>query len=270
MNSKTTFNLRYKLIFILMLLTLISACAPPRKAKVVERKTITERIETERIGGRLIRHVQSGDTLHSIAFAHNLNPSDVAAWNNLSDVRKLQVGQRIRLTEPIGFVKKEKQVVVTSIPVTRGSESSESSDSNSTQASQKTITVNPEVNKSDTLSWSWPTKGNVIANFALSRGQQGIDIQAPQGQAVRASSSGVVVYVGNGLKGYGNLVILKHNDRFLSAYAHNQEILVLEGDRVRAQQIIGSVGLNKRGIAALQFQIRENGKPVNPLNYLKG
>lgn len=267
MNLKATFNARYKLIFVLALLSLVSACAPPRKAAVSERTTITERIETERIGGRLIRHVQPGDTLHSIAFVHNLNPNDIAAWNNVGDSRKLQVGQRIRLTEPIGFVKKQNPVVVTSVPI---GQARENSPANTKPLNEKSVIAKSDALESDNTSWSWPTKGKVVTNFALAKGQQGIDIQASQGQAVRASSSGVVVYVGNGLKGYGNLVILKHNDRFLSAYAHNQEVFVFEGDRVRAQQIIGSVGLNKRGIAALQFQIREFGKPVNPLNYLKG
>lgn len=260
----------HKIIIIVVLASVISACAPPRKAAVVERETITERVETERIGGRLIRHVQPGDTLYSIAFVHNLNPNDVAAWNDVSDTRKLPIGKRIRLTKPIGFKPKQTPVKVESIVVGKtpaANTATQPANPKLSTGSAKDAKPAPVV--SNQLAWTWPTKGKVIQRFSLSQGQQGVNIQAPQGQAVRAASVGEVVYVGNGLKGYGNLVILKHNELFLSAYAHNQEIFVREGDRVKSQQKIGSVGLNKQGVAALQFQIRRNGKPVNPLAYLK-
>lgn len=261
-----------KLTIAFVLVCVLSACAPPRKAVVIERETITERVETERIGGRLIRYVQPGDTLHSIAFVHNLNPNDVAAWNGVSDTRKLLVGKRIRLTKPIGFKPKQAPVKVESVVVaepTRTANKPQARPAGSTPPTDSVEASKPAAVASSNLAWSWPTNGKVIQRFALSQGQQGVDIQAPQGQAVRAASAGQVVYVGNGLKGYGNLVILKHNALFLSAYAHNQEIFVREGDRVKSQQKIGSVGLNKQGVAALQFQIRRNGKPVNPLAYLK-
>jgi lipoprotein NlpD len=108
----------------------------------------------------------------------------------------------------------------------------------------------------------------VIRRFSPSSTQQGIDILGTQGQAVTASAPGEVVYVGNSLKGYGNLVIIKHNDNFLSAYAHNQKIIVSEGQKISARQVIGSVGVNNRRESALHFQIRRKGKPVNPLSYL--
>jgi len=279
---KISFSLIYKVTITVVLVSLISACAPPRKAAVTERETITQRAEAERIGGRLIRYVQPGDTLYSIAFAHNLNPNDVAAWNDVSDTRKLHVGKRIRLTQPIGFKPKPTSVKVESIVVgkppaaaanstanTTASTTASTTRSNDSTASPTTGTAQSAAIISNKIHWTWPTKGKVIQRFSLSQGQQGVDIQAPQGQAVRATGVGEVVYVGNGLKGYGNLVILKHNELFLSAYAHNQEIFVREGDRVKSQQKIGSVGLNKYGVAALQFQIRRNGKPVNPLAYLK-
>jgi len=118
------------------------------------------------------------------------------------------------------------------------------------------------------LNWHWPTKGHLIAGFSIAKGKQGIDIQAPNGEPVLASASGEVVYVGNSLKGYGNLVIIKHNQSYLSAYAHNSSILVSEGQRIASRQKIGTVGLNKQRVNALHFQIRKNGKPVNPINYL--
>ena len=93
-----------------LLVISVSACAPPRRAQVIERNVITERVETERIGGPLVRHVQHGDTLYSIAFAHDLNPNDIAAWNNISNINHLLIGQRLRLTKPIGFVRKSTPV----------------------------------------------------------------------------------------------------------------------------------------------------------------
>jgi lipoprotein NlpD len=118
------------------------------------------------------------------------------------------------------------------------------------------------------VNWSWPFDGKVIRRFTPSSTQQGIDILGKIGQAVMASAPGEVVYVGNSLKGYGNLVIIKHNDNFLSAYAHNQKIVVSEGQKVSHKHIIGSVGSNNRREKALHFQIRRKGKPVNPLSYL--
>jgi lipoprotein NlpD len=116
--------------------------------------------------------------------------------------------------------------------------------------------------------WTWPTKGRVVANFAPSAGRQGIDISGENGQAVLASSSGEVVYVGNGLKGYGNLVIVKHNEEYLSAYAHNKETFVREGQRINTGYRIASLGKNKLKSNVLHFQIRQHGKPVDPKKYL--
>ena len=112
-------------------------------------------------------------------------------------------------------------------------------------------------------------QGRVIKKFALKQGQQGIDIQSTQGASVVATHAGEVVYAGNGLPGYGNLVIVKHSERFLSAYAHNKNIFVSEGEQVKSRQKIGSIGANKTGNAVLHFQVREYGKPVDPLRYLK-
>ena len=116
--------------------------------------------------------------------------------------------------------------------------------------------------------WIWPVDGKLIRRFSPSSTQQGVDIAATKGKPVVAAAAGEVVYVGNSLKGYGNLIIVKHNENFLSAYAHNRNILVKEGQRVTDRQHIGSVGINNRRESALHFQIRRNGKPVNPLQYL--
>lgn len=250
-----------------ILLSLCAACSAPSKVRVEERATIDSRIETEKIGGSRIRIVQSGDTLHALAFASSLSVQQLAAWNNLSDTGKLQIGQRIRLTRPLNYVpppnpakarpKKNRPIAVESVPAGKDDAASNVAKRppKSSAASQK-------------RSWIWPVDGKVIGRFASSQTQQGIDIQGKLGQTVVAAMPGEVVYVGNGLKGYGNLVIIKHDEIFLSAYAHNQETFVREGQQVSARASVGSVGLDKRKRQSLHFQIRKHGKPVNPLTYL--
>ena len=117
--------------------------------------------------------------------------------------------------------------------------------------------------------WQWPAKGKVLREFSLQEGgNKGIDIAGNLGDPVRAVAPGKVVYSGSGLRGYGNLVIIKHSDNYLSAYAYNKRLLVKEGDGVKAGMQIGKMGQNDRGQVLLHFEIRRNGKPVNPLLYL--
>ena len=116
--------------------------------------------------------------------------------------------------------------------------------------------------------WQWLVTGRVIDSFLPAKGQQGIAILGVLNKSVVAAKSGEVVYVGNALKGYGNLIIIKHSEHFLSAYAHNSKILVSEGRMLSKGQAIGAVGYDNERRSALHFQIRINGKPVNPRNYL--
>ena len=280
---------RLHTVSILLGVGLISGCAPPPKVAVEERSVLTARQESEKLGGQIIRIVEPGDTLYSIAFVSGLDVNRVAAWNGIRDTSRLEVGQRIRLTAPLGFkyqppvsstvtgnsakpatnnrVKQSPAVVKTTTPTAKP------------PSAQPSVTNKPPANSAPRsrkfaapvwtgTRWWWPTKGAVIGRFELASGRQGIDIKAAAGQPVIAAGDGEVVYVGNSLKGYGNLIIIKHNEQFLSAYAHNQNIYVKEGDMVKARGRIGAVGLNNRRQNALHFQIRKNGKPVNPLNYL--
>jgi lipoprotein NlpD len=139
---------------------------------------------------------------------------------------------------------------------------------------KKAATVVPGVvaeNKIDEIEfWLWPAKGRLIETFSPAKdGNKGIDITGTSGSPIFASSAGKIVYVGAGLKKYGRMVIIKHNDNFVSAYACNQRLLVKEGQRVTAGQKIASMGTAKQGMAILHFEIRLNGKPVDPLKYLK-
>lgn len=252
---------------LILLLSAGWSCSPPPKVPVIERATIDPRIATEKIGGSVIRIVQDGDTMHGIAFASGLNVNQLAAWNNVKDTSKLRVGQRIRLTKPLDFVESGRAsgrpVATNKARSTSPGKSIKRGAARSSQSERATARAT-----GGSLSWVWPTSGKIIGRFASSQTQQGIDIQGEVGQPVVASEAGEVVYVGSGLKGYGNLVIIKHNERFLSAYAHNQETFVGEGEIISARTKIGSIGLDKQRRNALHFQIRRDGTPVNPLAYL--
>ena len=118
------------------------------------------------------------------------------------------------------------------------------------------------------LVWGWPTKGKVIAGFNENGGPKGVQIAGNLGQAIVASAPGRVVYTGNGLRGYGNLVIIKHNDTYLSAYAHNRVVLVKQGDVVTRGQKIAEMGKSDANRVMLHFEIRRMGKPVDPMKFL--
>ena len=272
--------------------TLLVACAPRHQAEVVERKVLTQRELDEKIGGQFIRIVQPGDTLYSIAFGSDLDVNKVAAWNEISDTSRLIAGQRIRLTEPVGFrdpralpkknttvntadntVKKTRRPTANqqrnpsvSPPPARSSQTSKPVTVRPATQAPKTSNQNPI--ERPVLKWRWPLRGTLLSRFNPAKGQQGIDIQGQYGQAVKASAAGEVVYVGDSLKGYGNLVIIKHTANYLSAYAHNHTIVVREGQRITQGQAIATLGRNLRGQSVSQFQIRKDGDPVDPMLYL--
>lgn len=134
-------------------------------------------------------------------------------------------------------------------------------------------TAEPTVSSTSTsapiAAWRWPTEGNVIENFSASEGgNKGVDIAGSKGQAIVATADGRVVYAGNALRGYGNLIIIKHNDDYLSAYAHNETMLVREQQEVKAGQKIATMGSTGTSSTRLHFEIRYKGKSVNPLRYL--
>jgi lipoprotein NlpD len=117
--------------------------------------------------------------------------------------------------------------------------------------------------------WHWPTTGPIIKAFSLNRNvNKGIDLGGKLGEAVSSAGDGTVVYAGNGILGYGNLIIIKHNQEFLSAYAHNSRVLVEEGTNVKVGQVIAEIGSSGTDRNKLHFEVRREGKPVNPLYYL--
>ena len=245
----------------LALVIALTACSPPRKAAVFERATLSQAQESEKLGGRHIRIVQPGDTLFGIAFANGLDAVKLAAWNGVSSSAKLQIGQRLRLTQPLGFIS-ESQSQSEAVRLDRSARLK----TNKPSRTEPITSGNATVNTNET-NWRWPVGGALLSRFNLARGQQGVDIGAPLGEPVVAAKSGEVVYVGNGLKGYGNLVIVKHHADFISAYAHNLETFVREGQSVVTGQRLATVGQYK-GRSALHFQIRQFGEPIDPLIHL--
>lgn len=133
----------------------------------------------------------------------------------------------------------------------------------------ETRTPAPGTEEVDGIDWSWPAKGRVVSGFSETSNLKGIDIAGTMGEPVEASASGKVVYTGSGLRGYGKLIIIKHNKTYLSAYAHNSKILVKEGQSVSKGEEIGEMGNTDANQVMLHFEIRRFGKPVDPMNYLK-
>jgi lipoprotein NlpD len=151
---------------------------------------------------------------------------------------------------------------------TRNSESSSPSSSASPPTSSTPSASSPAAADSERLDWAWPTKGKIISGFSDTANLKGIDIAGTAGQAIHASAAGRVVYAGSGLRGYGKLIIIKHNATYLSAYAHNREILVKEGQQVTRGQTIAEMGNTDADQVKLHFEIRRQGKPMDPTKYL--
>jgi len=205
--------------------------------------------------------VNRGETLYAIAFRYGLDYRNLAALNHLHPPYKIQAGQKIRLQAS----KPKTSRYWTKKPISKRKITSVRL---KPQTQYRAMSHTP-IRTVSRLSWQWPTRGTVISGFSPSvAGNKGIDIAGQYGQAVYASAAGVVVYCGSGLRGYGQLIIIKHNDEYLSAYAHNSQLLVKEGMVVKTGQQIAKMGNSASTRIKLHFEIRQAGKPVNPLIFL--
>jgi lipoprotein NlpD len=199
--------------------------------------------------------VQPGDTLYEIAFRYGLDHRDLAAWNGLGDGSFIRAGQTLRLDAPPG----QASARVSERPSSRPS----------VGAGRP-----PPARPSDSQArapgdWRWPTTGRVVSAFGRNpKNPNGLQIRGEPGQAIHAAAGGEVVYSGSGLIGYGQLIIVKHSEAYLSAYGHNRDIKVREGQRVTAGQVIASMGEGPGKTPLLHFEIRRNGKPVDPILFL--
>ncbi len=230
--------------------------------------------------------VKRGDTLFSIAFRYGWDWKALAARNNIPEPYTIHVGQAIR------FDGRSASSAVAAAPVVAPQVSSSTSSSPSgslkttvisrpvhaapvvtapASTSSATVPVNTPVvaGARSASGWAWPTNGILIAKFSSNGSlNKGIDIAGDLGQPVLAASDGSVVYAGSGLRGYGELVIIKHSDTYVSAYGHNRRLLVREGQQVKAGQTIAEMGSTGTDRVKLHFEIRRQGKPVDPLEFL--
>ncbi len=208
--------------------------------------------------------VKRSDTLYSIAWRYGLDYKQLAAWNRIDVNAPIHPGQRLRLVRPSGGTVASTAAQETVKPTRSQGETSVAPGKPATKAPATLASYSGR----DPRSWLWPTNGKLLSTFlAADLARRGIRIAGKTGQPVRAVADGKVVYSGNGLAGYGNLIIIKHSDTFLSAYAYCQERLVQEGKLVRAGSKVATMG-SRENRPQLHFEIRRNGKPVDPLKYL--
>jgi lipoprotein NlpD len=226
--------------------------------------------------------VKSGDTLIRIGMDNGQSWRDIARWNNIENPNLIETGQVLRVTPP-----EETGVVVRPVSSTNVVTSpTPASAASAPAAATNTAAVRPPASAAspsnsstpannlanadsaeETVSFQWPTRGNVLAGFDEVK-NKGIDIAGKAGDPVLAAADGKVVYAGSGLRGYGNLVILKHNNTYLTAYAHNQSLLVKEDQAIKRGQKIAEMGNSDADQVKLHFEIRRQGKPVDPAKYL--
>jgi lipoprotein NlpD len=190
--------------------------------------------------------VQKGDTLSSIARQFQHSNSQIISWNKLADPNDIKVDQVLRVAPQ------------------SGSNSAASKMRGDTRPARTNSA--PVANEKDAIDWAWPASGKV--NNGTGQGKKGIDILGQLGQPVLAAASGKVMYAGSGIRGYGNLLIVKHNSNLLSVYAHNKSIIAKEGQTVRKGQQIAEMGKSDSNAVKLYFEIRRQGKPVDPTAYL--
>ena len=203
--------------------------------------------------------VARGDNLYRIASSNGIAVQDLAAWNSISVPYTIHPGQRLRLYPPAGGAG-------VSLPPARGSDRKPAARTAVTSPIRPAPTTKPV---DSGIAWRWPADGALLSRYAAGEPtQQGIDIAGKAGAPVRAAGEGVVVYSGSGLVGYGELIIIKHNDAWLSAYGHNRSRLVNEGQLVKAGQQVAEMGRSGAARDMLHFEVRYNGKPVDPLQYL--
>jgi len=250
--------------------------------------TSTTSLPVSRREARAAVHVvQRGETLSKIAWQHRVDQQELAAWNGLHNPDELRIGQRLRLVPPRGYVAAapaarageptRQSSPPRSAATTRSSPPTSSPPARSTPApaarpptsSGASTAPRTGAPAATAIRWAWPTDGSIVARFGADDGVgSGIGIGGREGQPVRAAAGGRVVYAGGGLIGYGQLVIIKHDETFLSAYGYNAELLVTQGQDVVRGATIALMGKGPNRQPRLHFEIRRNGVPVDPLLFV--
>lgn len=268
---------------------LLSGCAgffsfdPPPERQVYTSARDSEPLPERPVGPNDYM-VRKGDTMYSIAFRNQLDYRELAKWNDIGSNFLIYPGQVLHLYKPAPAT------IITGDIVSQPIEVSEAPrpqpiplQSNLPAAAPLPITPDPGTGAVVTLpapaaslpsaavgdnGWQWPTQGVVVRGYNPSQGAKGLDFTGNIGQPVVAAAAGKVVYSGSALKGYGELVIIKHDELRLSAYGYNSKRLVKEGDVVRGGQPIAELGMGPENKPVLHFEIRERGKPINPVPFL--
>ena len=219
-----------------------------------------------------VRIVRPGDSLYTIAWTAGLDYRDVARWNTLQTPYTLQVGQKIYLGGERSGTEISTSLVVSGLQAKKPVSASSPAIVDRATSSKPSVgqIVPPVTGKTPDSEegWVWPAGGDVITHFNDAAGENGIDIAGADGSPIRAAANGKVVYAGTGLRGYGLLLIIKHDETFLSAYAHNRAVTVNEGDQIYSGQVIAKMGQSGTSSVRLHFEIRRNGQPIDPLTIL--
>jgi len=205
--------------------------------------------------------VKPGDTLIRIGMDHGQSGRDIARWNKLDNPNLIETGQVLRVVPPAPDAPLAKTTAAPAPAIAPTSAAS-------APVAAPTAPAAPSAAE-DAMSFQWPARGNLISGFDESK-NKGLDIGGKVGDPVLAAADGRVVYAGAGLRGYGNLIILKHNNTYLTAYAHNQTLLVKEDQVIKRGQKIAEMGNSDADQVKLHFEIRRQGKPVDPAKYLSG
>lgn len=274
-----------------ILLVLLPGCSSRTAPAPVTTLELRENFYQERNRGSLSGSsytVQRGDTLYAIAFRAGKDVRQLARLNGIANPYTIYPGQRLKLSGPLPKASVQAKPVVAKTTPTKNTNKNSSSQAKSnssvkpakpvapknqkgyvqTTAKKPEKTANPTLNR-NLVQWQWPVKGKIISGFSSQQhGNKGIDIAGRDGARVNAAASGQVVYAGNALRGYGNLIIIKHNEDYLSAYAHNRQLLVKEKQMVTAGQQIAELGSTDATDPRLHFEIRFRGSSVDPLKYL--
>ena len=286
-----------KAVIVALVVALLSACghsrvvrrdydSPPSRASTASRGSRpASRAAASPIPRGAVHSVRAGETLYGISFRYGLRYQDVAAWNGIGEPYTIEIGQRLRLRPGSSIASSAgaqprpgaTRPYAPSNPRPSAPASNSPRPLNPVPGTVATLPptqpqvqpVRPTAPALGAPAWRWPTQGQIIGRYVSGdQTQQGINIAGSAGQSVLAAADGVVVYSGAGLVGYGELIIIKHSDEWLSAYAHNRRRLVTEGSRVKSGEVIAEMGKTGAIRDMLHFEIRRNGKPVDPLAFL--
>ncbi len=293
---------KFRITLLVLLVGSLAACGTTHRAAPVSERSIGGNKAKSAVDGNFYT-VKKGDTLYRIALDFGQSYSELVTWNRLADPNDIKVDQVLRITPPDAPVARSGGAQTGAVATGSGAEArslaapvgstagnkngprgekrpySDSTLADLQKAEGTAASTGPKTAASndkpasavaatddETVSWMWPAEGKLVATFDDNK--KGIDIAGKSGQQVLAAGAGKVMYAGSGIRGYGNLVIVKHTSTLLSAYAHNKTIHVKEGQSVSKGQKIADMGDSDADTVKLHFEIRQQGKPVDPANFL--